>query len=152
MLAVHSGKQQDVYSPSSTGAGVDSFDFSASFGFDLAFANDLNMSPAVLSFFAPDFESVLLSVLEFAEGWGVERPEVLSSDALPRRAGAEASFSFASGIAAALATGFAADFAASFVASVEVEAATGGAYFAVLLYRDISSMLFLRKYKVRVIP
>lgn len=42
---------------------MDSFDFAASFGFALAFANDLKMSPAVLFFVPADFvESDLFNV------------------------------------------------------------------------------------------
>lgn len=50
--------------PSCAGAGVDSFDFAASFGFAFAFANDLKMSPAVLFFVPVDLvESDLFNVL-----------------------------------------------------------------------------------------
>lgn len=48
---------------------MDSFDFAASFGFALAFANDLNISPAVLFFVPVDLvESDLFSVLGAAAG------------------------------------------------------------------------------------
>lgn len=116
--------------PSSTGAGVDSFDLSASFGFAFAFANDLKMSLVALSFFAPDFESCFLRVGGPADGWGVERPDALSSEALPLRAGAGASFSFAAVVAAGSGTGFAVDF--------DVAAPVVRAYFAVLLYGKLA--------------
>jgi hypothetical protein len=122
-----------VYAPSSIGAGVDSFDFSASFAFGLAFANDLNKSLVALSFLAPDFESLLLSVVEPAEGCGVERPDVLSSDALPLLVDAEPSLSFAPRVIVVFAAGFVRDFAAG------LDEAVGGAYFAVLLYSRISA-------------
>jgi hypothetical protein len=122
-----------VYAPSSAGFGVDSLDFVASF-FGLAFAKDLNKSLVVLSFFAPDFESLLLSVAEPAEGCGVERPDALSSDALPLLADAEGSFSFAPRTAVVFAVGFVTGFAAG------LDAAVGGAYFAVLLCNKVSAL------------
>jgi hypothetical protein len=105
------------------------------------------MSPAVLSFFATDFdESVRLSVLGPTDGWGVERPDALSSDALPLLEGADAPFSFAPSFAADVVAGFVTGFAAGFVTGFatgfadgfEVNAAAGEAYFAVLLYGSIS--------------
>lgn len=55
--------------PSCAGAGVDSFDFAASFGFAFAFANDLKMSPAVLFFVPVDLvESDLFNVVGTAAG------------------------------------------------------------------------------------
>lgn len=95
--------------PSPTGAGVDSFDFAASFGFAFAFAKDLKISPAVLFFMPTDLvESDLFKVVGAATGWGVDRPDVLSSDALR----VESSFlswaatgGFAVGLMAALAAG-----------------------------------------------
>jgi hypothetical protein len=81
------------YLPSSTGAGVDSFDFATSLGFALAFANDLKISPAVLFFVPADFvESDLLSVAGAAVDWGVDRPDAFSSEALPLREDVETSF------------------------------------------------------------
>lgn len=101
-----------VSSPSS--AGVDSFDFSVSLAFGFAFANDLNRSPAVCVFFAPDLESDLFNVLLGADGWGVDRPDVLSSDALLLRTGAAGSFFGwdTAGFATGLAAGFGAEAAA----------------------------------------
>ena len=122
-----------MYAPSSTGAGVDSLDFSASFAFGLTFAKDLNKSPVALSFFAPDFESLLLSVLGAAEGCGVERPDVLSSDVLPLWVDADFSFSFAPRVVVA----FAVDFMTRFAAGLDE--AVGGAYFAVLLCERVSA-------------
>ena len=124
--------------PSSTGAGVDSFDLSASFGFDFAFANDLKMSLVALSFFAPDFESCFLRVVGSADGWGVERPDALSSEALPLRAGAGASFSFAPVVAAGFTVGFGAGFGTGFAVDFDVAAPVGRAYFAVLLYGKLA--------------
>jgi hypothetical protein len=139
---IEKGKSHKVYSPSSTGAGVDSFDLSASLGFALAFAKDLNISPADLFLFAPGFESVLLSVLGAAEGWGVDRPEASSSDALPFCADADASFSFATsfptGFVVGFAAGCAAGFVAGFAAGFGFEAAVGGPALGALRYRDIS--------------
>jgi hypothetical protein len=83
--------QRQDNTPSSTGAGVGSFDLS-SLGFAFAFAKDLKMSPAVLSFFAPDFESDLFKVLAVAAGWVIDALGVLASDALPLREGNESSF------------------------------------------------------------
>lgn len=115
------------------GAGVDSCESSALFALGFAFANDLNRSPVVWLFFAPDFESDLFSVLVPAEDRGVDRPEALSSDALPLRAGA---VSFALGCVATL--GFVASFAAGLTAGFDVDAA-GGPPFRVLRYAGISS-------------
>lgn len=61
----------------------------------------------------PDFESDLLRVLVFEVGCGVERPEALSSDALPGWVGA--------GFGRTLGTGLVVDVVGG-----------GGAYFAVL--------------------
>lgn len=120
-----------VSSPSS--AGVDSFDFSVSLAFGFAFANDLNRSPAVCVFFAPDLESDLFNVLLGADGWGVDRPDVLSSDALSLRAGTAASF-FGWVVAAGFATGLAAGFGAE-------AAAGGGAFLGVLRCKAVSGDL-----------
>jgi hypothetical protein len=125
-------KRPPVYAPSSTGAGVDSCDFSA---FGLAFAKDLNKSLVALSFFTPGFESLLFSVVGPAEGCGVDRPDVLSSEALPLRADEEVSFSFALRAVVAFAAGFVTGFAAGLVVAV------GGAYFAVLRYNNISALV-----------
>jgi hypothetical protein len=132
-LVVYDQKQLLVYAPSSAGVGVDSLDFAASF-FGLAFAKDLNKSLVVLSFFAPDFESLLLSVVEPAEGCGVERPDALSSDALSLLADVEGSFSFTPTTVVAFAAGFVTGFAAG------LDAAVGGAYFAVRLYNKVSAL------------
>ena len=126
-----------MYVPSSTGAGVDSCDFYASFAFGLAFAKDLNRSLVALSFFAPDFESLLFSVVDPAEGCGVERPDVLSSDALPLLADADVSFSFVAKAKEPFPVGFVMVFAAGF------DVAVGGAYFAVLRYKDVSAPVYL---------
>jgi hypothetical protein len=125
-------KRPPVYAPSSTGAGVDSCDFSA---FGLAFAKDLNKSLVALSFFTPGFESLLFSVVGHAEGCGVDRPDVLSSEALPLRADSEVSFSFALRAVVAFAAGFVTGFAAGLVVAI------GGAYFAVLRYNNISALV-----------
>jgi hypothetical protein len=86
----------------------------------------------------------------------VERPDALSSDALPFREGADASFSFAPSFAAdvvaglaavfaaGFATGFAVGFATSFAPGFDVAPPAGGAYFAVLFYRDISLIITRR--------
>ena len=92
----------------------------------------MNKSPVALSFFAPDFESLLLSVVEPAEGCGVERPDVLSSDALPLLVDVELSFPFMLRLIAAFVTGIVTGFVASLDEAVE------GAYFAVLFYKQIS--------------
>jgi hypothetical protein len=79
--------------PSCAGAGVELFDLAASFGFGFAFANDLKISPAVLFFVPVDLvESDLFNVLGAAAGWGVDRPDALSSEALPPREDVEISF------------------------------------------------------------
>jgi len=88
------------------------------------------MSLVALSFFAPDLESCFLRVVGPVAGWGVERPDALSSEALPRRGGAGASFSFARMVAVVFVSGFATDFAMG----LDVAVAVGRAYFAVLLY------------------
>lgn len=125
--------------PSSTGAGVDSFDFAASLGFAFAFAKDLKISPAVLCFVPTDFvESDLFKVAEGATVWGVDRPDALSSDTLPLREEVEASF-----LSWVATGGFAVGFTAAALA--EAEAGGGGAYFAVLRYETISYGLVLRK-------
>lgn len=113
---------------------MDSGVFSAGFGFDLAFAKDLNISPAVLSFFVPGFESDLLRVLVTAEACGVERPEVLSSEALPLRAEVENSLSFATNLAVG---GFATGFKAGFAFKI-AGGGGGGAYLAVLRCEVVS--------------
>jgi hypothetical protein len=70
----------------------------------------------------------------------------LSSDALPLLEGADAPFSFAPSFAADVVAGFVAGFvtgfATGFADGFEVDAAAGGAYFAVLLYGSIS-MVFV---------
>ena len=88
----------------------------------------------------------------------------MSSDALPLRGGADASFSFApsfaadvvaglaAGFAAGFATGFAVGFATSFAAGFEVAPPAGGAYFAVLLYEDISLVIARRQGELPSIP
>jgi hypothetical protein len=91
----------------------------------LALANDLNISLVALSFFAPEFESVRLSVLELAAGCGVERPDAFSS-------GVAVSLALALVVVAGLAAGFSAGLDAGFAEGFEL-AAVGGAYFAVLL-------------------
>lgn len=88
------------------------------------------MSLVALSFFAPDLESCFLRVVGPVAGWGVERPDALSSEALPRRGGAGASFSFARMVVVVFVSGFARDFAMG----LDVAVAVGRAYFAVLLY------------------
>ena len=122
-------------SPSSTGAGVDSFDFAASLGFAFAFANDLKISPAVLFFEPTDLvESDLFRVLGTAAGWGVVRPDVLSSDALPLREDVDASLE-----SCAATGGFAVDLTAGLAAGLAgATAAGGGAYLAVLRYGSVS--------------
>lgn len=60
--------------PSSAGAGVDSFGFSAAFGFAFALANDLKMSD--FSLFRLGLESAFLNV-------GADRPDVVFSEAFP---------------------------------------------------------------------
>jgi hypothetical protein len=101
--------------------------------FGFAFANDLKRSPADCVFFAPDLESDLFSVLLGADGWGVDRPDVVSSDALPLRAGAAGSF-FGWVVTVGLATGLAAGFDAE-------AAAAGGAFLGVLRCTTVSGDL-----------
>ena len=110
---------------------MDSWAFSASFGFALDFAKDLNMSPAICSFFVPDLESVLLSVLEPVEGRGVDCPEFLSSEALPLQPGADVSFCFEPSAKSGLVAGFGLCFLADTGAT--------GAYLAVLRYTNVST-------------
>jgi hypothetical protein len=61
-------------------------------GFAFAFAKDLKMSPAVLSFFAPGFESDLFKVPTVGADCDADCLGVLVSDALPLREGNEFSF------------------------------------------------------------
>lgn len=94
------------------------------------------MSPAVLSLFGPDLESVLFSVLETAEGCGVDCAEVLPSNPLPFRVGSEGWSSLILDIIA--------DFATGFTAGFDTGIAAGGAYLAVLLYAELSSRILCR--------
>jgi hypothetical protein len=77
-------------------------------GFAFAFAKDLKMSPAVLSFFAPGFESDLFKVPTVGADCDADCPGVLVSDAFSLREGNEFSFfgwvtgmCFAAGLGAA---------------------------------------------------
>lgn len=92
------------------------------------------MSLDALSFFAPDFESDRLSVLALAEGCGVDRPDAFSS---------VLSLSFVPTVAAGLLAGFSAGLDAGFAEAFEELVAVGGAYFAVLLYSDISLIVHI---------
>jgi hypothetical protein len=79
-------------------------------------------------------ESDLFRVLGAGAGWGVDRPDALSSDALPLRDDTDASF-----LSWAATGGFAVGLAAGSAAVLAVAAAAGGgAYLAVLRYERIS--------------
>lgn len=79
----------------------------------------------------PDLvESDLFRVLGAAAGWGVDRPDVLSSDALPLREDVEASF-----LSWAATGGFAVGLRSALGGAT---VAGGGAYLAVLRYGSIS--------------
>lgn len=87
------------------------------------------MSPAVLFLVPVDLvESDLFNVLGAAAGCGVDRPDVLSSDALR----VESSF-----LSWAATGGFAVGLIAG-LAGAAAAAAGGGAYFAVLRYGGLS--------------
>lgn len=60
------------------GLSADACGFSTSLAVDLAFANDLNILPAVLSFLLPGFESDLLSIVAPTDGEDADRPDTLS--------------------------------------------------------------------------
>jgi high-affinity Fe2+/Pb2+ permease len=92
------------------------------------------------------------------------RPDALSSDALPLREGADASFSFAPSFATAVVAGFAAvvaavvaaglatGFAVGFVVDFEVEAPAGGFFCAILFYRTISLVVTREQRAVAAVP
>lgn len=104
--------------PSSAGAGVDSFDFSASFGLGgFVFAKDLKRSD--FSRLRFDFESDFFNVLVVVAAWGVDRADVLFSEA------AALSFSFEGAVTLAFAGTFGAGFGAA--------GAAAGVYLAVRL-------------------
>ena len=76
-----------------------------------------------------DFESDLFSEAVVGPGWGVDRPEMLASEALPLRAGAAISSFFAAVVALGLEAGLVAGFCGV------------GLYLVVLRYRWISLQL-----------
>lgn len=113
-----------------------------------AFAKDLNISPAVLSFLVPDFESDFLRVLALGTGCGVDRSGVLSPDAFLPSAGADVSFS----LVCATIMGFDRGLAAGLGAAFEGRAAAGGAYLAVLRCIDVSLVFGSQDQEVYTIP
>lgn len=107
---------------SSAITGIGSCCLTASVGFDFIFANDLKMSPAVLSFLTLDFDSDLFSILAPAEGTRVDFIDDSFSIPLPFWTETE------------LFDTLTLSFVVDFVPALEVGAATGGAYLAVLRY------------------